>query len=131
MAQQLIVLDTHVLLWARAAPERLTPVAHAALEGAAGWVISDITLWEIAMLHRKGRIKLATPLAEYLREVAGEAQVLPISPAIAAAVGALPEDFPARDPADRIIYATARTHELPLVSSDRQLRSHDLAVVWD
>ncbi len=127
----MIILDTHVLLWARADPDRLTPAAHESLAQATAWGISDITLWEIAMLHRKGRIELAVPLAEYLSVIAAEAQVLPISPKVAAAVGSLPRDFPARDPADRIIYATARTHELPLVSSDRQLRSHDSTVVWD
>lgn len=127
----MIVLDTHVLLWARADPERLTPTAHRVVAGATGWAISDMTLWEIAMLHRKRRIELSTPLVEYLRGVASDAQVLPISPEVAAAVGGLPDDFPARDPADRIIYATARTHELPLVSSARELRSHDPAVVWD
>ena len=131
MAQRLIILDTHVLLWARAAPERLSQAAHEVVAQASAWVISDITLWEIAMLHRKGRIELSTPLAEYLRDVASQTQVLAISPEIAAGVGSLPDDFPARDPADRIIYATARTHGLTLVSSDSELRGHDPAVVWD
>ncbi len=124
----MILLDTHVLLWARADPERLTPVAHEIVAQASGWAISDITLWEIAMLHRKGRIELSLCLVAYLREVASEAQVLPISLEIATAVGTLPDDFPARDPADRIIYTTAQVHELPLVSSDRELRGHDPAV---
>lgn len=127
----MIVLDTHALLWARAAPERLTPTAHEVVAQASAWAISDIALWEITMLHRKGRIELSGSLADYLRDIASEAQVLPISPEVAAAVGSLPDDFPARDPADRIIYATAQTHELTLVSSDRELRSHDPAVVWD
>jgi len=36
-----------------------------------------------------------------------------------------------RDPADRLIYATAQVHEIPLLSADRRLTAFDDAVIWD
>lgn len=124
------LLDTHVLVWARARSSRLSERARHAIEASDRLAISDITLWEIAMLVRKGRLQLEGPLGTYLEDIARDVDVLPIAPRVAAAVAALPDDFPVRDPADRIIYATAGVHELPLISADGGLRGWDSAVIW-
>lgn len=127
----MILLDTHVLLWARQDPDRLPPSAATVVSSASEWTISDITLWEIAMLVRKDRIRVPGSLDSYLDEISATTSVRPISAAVAAVVGTLPLDFPASDPADRIIYATAQVHGLSLVSADRQLRAYDPSIVWD
>lgn len=126
----MILLDTHVLVWTRAASSRLSQRARLTVETADRLAISDITLWEIAMLVSRGRLELDGALAPYLEDVARDVDVLPIAPRVAAAVATLPDAFPVRDPADRIIYATAAVHELPLVSADSKLREWDDSVVW-
>jgi PIN domain nuclease of toxin-antitoxin system len=72
------------------------------------WV-SDITLWEIATLSSLGRIELSLPVREWLEQATAPplVQRLPINPAVAAEVAALPDSFHC-DPADRIIVASAR-----------------------
>jgi PIN domain nuclease of toxin-antitoxin system len=126
-----ILLDTHALFWARANPQRLPARARTAIEGANALAVSDITLWELAMLARKDRIAVADRLDAYLADIAASCRVLPITPDIAAVVAGLGADSPIRDPADQIIWATSTVHRLPLVSADSRLRSHDPAVVWD
>ena len=127
----MILLDTYVLIWARVDPDRLPVPALDAVRAADRLAIADITLWEIAMLVRKGRVALEEPLDRYLTDVAAAVTVLPITAAVAAVVGALAEDFPTRDPADRLVYATAQVHGLPLVSADRPLRTYDPSIIWD
>jgi len=125
-----ILLDTHVAIWLRSEPERLSSAATAAIRAADEVAVSDTTFWEIAMLTRKGRLGPEPSLAERLHVLATTTTALPIGPGVATALGLLPDDFPAKDPADQIIYATARAHEVPLVSADERLRSHDPEVIW-
>ena len=127
----MILLDTHALFWARAHPQRLPARALASIDAADALAVSDITLWELAMLTRKGRIAVSGRLDAYLADVAASCQVLPITPDIAAKVADVGDEIPTRDPADQIIWATSTVHRLPLVSADDRLRSYDPAVVWD
>jgi PIN domain nuclease of toxin-antitoxin system len=81
--------------------------------------VSDISLWEVAMLVSRGRLELTEPLADWL-EIASHprtVRVIPISPAIAAATTAIAATV--RDPADRIIVATSRSLRAPLLTHDR------------
>jgi PIN domain nuclease of toxin-antitoxin system len=119
------LLDTHVLLWWLSSVPRLSPQQEEVLRGASEeeplWV-SDITLWEIATLSSLGRIKLHLPLREWLEQATAPplVQRLPISPAVAAEVAALPDSFH-RDPADRIIVASARVLGATLLTQDRRI----------
>ena len=81
--------------------------------------VSAISLWEIANLVLAGRMSLDRPLRPWLDAAVAAPLVdlVPISPAIAAEVGALPAEFD-RDPADRIIVATARVLGLTLLTAD-------------
>lgn len=83
---------------------------------------ADVTLWEIALLLERGRIRLALPLDEWLaRATAGPmVERYGISPAVAREVVDLATtgDW---DPADRIIVATARVLGVPLVTSDTRI----------
>ena len=85
-------------------------------------LVSDISLWEIAMLHTLGRIRLELPVREWLERATAPPLVerIGISPAIAAEVAALPRSFQ-RDPADRIIVSTARVHGATLLTCDRRI----------
>jgi PIN domain nuclease of toxin-antitoxin system len=85
-------------------------------------LVSDISLWEVAMLHSLGRIQLLIPLREWLDKAAAPplVQRYGVSPAIAAEVAALPASFH-RDPADRILVATARVLGVTLLTQDRRI----------
>jgi PIN domain nuclease of toxin-antitoxin system len=118
------LLDTHILLWWLSSTSRLSARQEEIL-GAAHeeplWV-SDITLWEIATLSSLGRIKLHLPLRDWLEQATAPplVQRLPITPAVAAEVAALPDSFH-RDPADRIIVASARVLGATLLTRDRRI----------
>lgn len=85
------------------------------------WV-SDITLWEIATLSSLGRIQLHLPLREWLEKATAPplVQRFPINPAVAAEVATLPDTFH-RDPADRIIVASAKVLGAVLLTQDRRI----------
>lgn len=124
------LLDTHVLLWWMEGGHRLgraqaTIIAEAS-DDSPLWV-SEITLWEIAMLADLGRVSLRLPLRDWLEHATAPPLVrrLSITPAIAAETAQLPNSFH-RDPADRIIIATAMVHNATLLTSDRRIIESDL-----
>ena len=119
-----LLLDTHILLWWFDAEPRLSATQRAALGGATEeepLCVSDITLWEIATLLQLGRIELRLPLRDWLEAATAPPLVrrCAISPAVAAELAALPATL--RDPADRIIVATARVLGATLVTQDRPI----------
>lgn len=124
------LLDTHVLLWWIADSKRLTPQMRAIIKRASGEnpiYISDISLWEISMLVGLGRVRLDRPLREWLELASSPplVQLERITPAIAAAVAELPESFH-RDPADRVIVATAKLLGATLVTADKLIMKSGL-----
>ena len=131
----MIVLDTCILIFDALAPRELSRRAIAELNKgreAGELACSDISLWEIAMLIRKKRVKPAMPSQAFLADViaANRLQVLPITPQIAYNACNHP-DFVYGDPADRIIAATALQHKAPLLTCDAGLRKiAALKTVW-
>jgi PIN domain nuclease of toxin-antitoxin system len=129
-----ILLDTHVVLWLTSDPARLSAKAKGAIEESRksvdGLAICDVTLLELATLARKGRINLAISLESLLQELERRFVVLPITSGRCARTVGLPENYP-KDPADRIIGATALTEGLALVTADREIRrSKVVPTIW-
>ena len=119
------LLDTHVLIWWLNDRKRLSSAQRevvGSVRPEMPLLVSDISLWEVAMLHSLGRIRLSVPLREWLDKAAAPPLVQRhgISPAIAAEVAALPDSFH-RDPADRILVATARVLGATLLTQDRRI----------
>ena len=122
-----LLVDTHIFVRWRLEPDQLTRPQRRALllaeNRSTALSISAITIWELALLAAKGRIKLKEPLGAWLNNLVLQPliEVVPITPEIAA-MGAQLGSALHNDPADRIIVATARCHNLTLVTSDQGIR---------
>ena len=126
-----IVVDTHVLIWAVQGDPRLGSAADRHLEererdGRVG--VSAITPWEIALLTERGRLRLDRDVAEWIDAVLElpAIRLLPIEPAIGVGSVRLPGPFTS-DPADRLIVATARHHGTRLLTADRAILDYGAA----
>lgn len=121
----MILLDTHVVVWLVAEPERLSKNAKAAIDDARqngdGLAVSGITLVEITTLYGRRRILLAISLESFLGELERKFVVLPINARTCARMLSLPANYP-KDPADRVIGATALVEGMGLVTADRAIR---------
>ncbi len=127
-----VLLDTHALLWWTSDPDRLSAPAIRAIELADEVGVAAITWWELAWLVEHQRVVTSIPVRAWIADLARDVRTLPITPAIALGAAALPAPFP-RDPADRLIYATAIEIGWRLVSKDRRLHGYDHrgdVVVW-
>jgi PIN domain nuclease of toxin-antitoxin system len=118
-----VLLDTHVVHWWSAEPERVSPTARKALEDADELAVAAISWFELAWMARHERITLNIPIRSWLEALAAQVRTLGVTPAITDTAVALPSSFPG-DPADRLIYATAVEHDLALVTKDRALLDH-------
>lgn len=118
-----LLVDTHVLHWWSAEPERLSAAALDALDEAEELAVAAITWYELGWLARRGRISVSLPISTWLGHLASSVRTAALSPAVAATAVALPHTFPG-DPADRLIYATAVEHGWQLVTKDNRLRRH-------
>jgi len=131
----MIVIDTHILIWWISNPEKLSQKAKKALEEApkkGGIFISAISVWEIYMLVKKGRLELTMNIDTWFKKVLSLPfmRVVPIDAAIAASSVMLTGQIH-DDPADRIIAATALKLEAPLVTSDtRLIRYLKIKTIW-
>lgn len=130
-----ILLDTHVLVWLAAEPKRLSRPSSLAIRRAlrsGGIAIASVSLWEVAMLLASSRLRAAGTADAVIRLLVEETgvAVLELTPTVAALATQFPNDFP-RDPADRIIAATARDRGLPLVTADERIRAFPLVqTIW-
>jgi PIN domain nuclease of toxin-antitoxin system len=118
-----LLLDTHVVHWWSAEPDRISRAAAEALEDADGLAVAAISWFELAWLAKHERIVVSIPIRTWLEQLAGHVRTIGVTPAIAETAVSLPSSFPA-DPADRLIFATAVEYGLRLVTKDRELRSH-------
>jgi PIN domain nuclease of toxin-antitoxin system len=118
-----VLLDSHVVHWWSAEPDRISPAASTAIGDADELAVADISWFELAWLARHERIVVTIPVDAWLQRLATQVRTIPVTPAIANSAVNLPSSFPG-DPADRLIYATAIEHGWPLITKDQRLRRH-------
>ena len=121
-----LLLDTHAVVWWH--DRRLGPTAHELIRSSAirPW-ISVASVWEAAIKHAAGRLRLPRTPEDLLSDTALEAegfQVLSIRAAHALAAAALPRHH--GDPFDRMIIAQARAESLTIVTSDPEFDAYSV-----
>lgn len=120
-----MLLDTHVWLWgAEGDVRRLGPRTQRLLgrDAAQPLHVSTVSMFEVAALHTIGRVRLTRPLETWIREAVerGGLRILEVTGAIAIDAGAIPAAALA-DPFDRLLVATARDLDAPLVTADARV----------
>ena len=125
------LLDTHAAIWAAEEDPKLSQPAKLALLASAAddVLISDITLLEISMLVKKGKIQLQISTSEYLRRLQFLYPPVRITPTIATLAMDIP--LPHGDPFDRIIVATVSELRLTLITKDQHITKSKLVpTLW-
>lgn len=135
-----MLLDTHVWIWLVAdSPRHLGPKMRRRLSKATSWHaphVSAVSAFEITALHTAGRVQFTMPVERWIRESVARAgfRVLDLAVDVAVDAGSIPATSLA-DPFDRCLVATAREHQMPLVTGDRRIleyaKSTGLVAVMD
>lgn len=121
-----VLLDTHVVLWSLAVPERLSTAARNTIESAEEIYVSSVSIWEISI--KSGLGKLDVDVDELLGWLASLKIVsLPVTWSHARALRELPLHH--RDPFDRMLIAQAVTEPLHLLTADVQLKPYSSLVL--
>lgn len=121
------LLDTHPLLWALAADDRLPKWLGEDLErDPATFGVSDVCLWEIAIKNSTGKLRVPDDLPQTVADLGF--QRVSISRAQVWAIRDLPLHH--RDPFDRLLIAQAQDLGVPLVTADDAMSAYDVAVLW-
>jgi len=127
------LLDTCALLWWTLQPKKLSAVARKAtkrVEDGAPAFVSSMSFWEIGIKAKRHHIELGTSFADYVERVKSMqlVEILPVDLPIWQENVAL--DWDHRDPVDRTIVASARLHQLSIVTCDREIRNFFPKCIW-
>jgi len=126
----MILLDTSTILFWTFAPERLSEPAVAALEENATVIINAISLWEIGWKIRQGKLSIPLRLRDYVSFLKETDRVEIQATELEVWLHSIDLDWSHRDPADRIIVASADLLGCPLVSSDKRIRQFYPLTIW-
>ncbi|MEH3038150.1 MAG: type II toxin-antitoxin system VapC family toxin [Sphingomonas adhaesiva] len=124
----MILLDTHVVVWAVGDIPTLGRSARDIIARDADCRVSAMVAWEVAMMAEKGRLTSDVPLDRWigrsLRSL--DAREVPVSVLIATDAGSLKAGIHG-DPCDRIMIATARALNCPLMTADEKILGYAAA----
>ena len=119
-----LLLDTHVWLWSRLSPRKVPRNVASALGKSTNelW-LSPVSIWEIMMLCRKGRLKLDPDPVQWVESALAVVPMreAPVTQQVAMATRGI--SLPHADPIDLLLAATANVYGLTLVTADEQLLS--------
>jgi len=127
-----ILLDTHAWLWLAGDTSYLSKRAASRIRSSTRLGVCTISIWEIAMLVGRGRLKFDRDLEGWFGQATtlDRLEMIPLSPTIGMRLAEMGRGFHG-DPADRIIAATALTLGVNLVTQDEKLRAYKpLTCIW-
>jgi PIN domain nuclease of toxin-antitoxin system len=124
VAGDVILLDTHALLWWALDPGQLSPTAAervSEMEKLGGFA-SSISIWELGIKAKRGKLELGISIEEMVRRIERSAvvELVPVDTTIW--LRSLALDWAHTDPADRVIVATALLKGVPLLTKDAVIR---------
>ena len=126
----MIVLDTSALLYWTLDPAQLSPDARHAIDRANRILVSSISIWEIALKVKRGKLEIPVSIKDYaerLQRLDG-LEILPLD--VQTWLENLELPWEHRDPADRIIVALAQRFACPLATSDRVIADYYPQAIW-
>ena len=129
----MVLLDTHAWIWWTDDPARLSAAARDAIERSDAIGVAAISCWELGMLAMGGRLTLDREVSRWVRQALAQPGVvaIPLTPKVALDAALLESEDFVGDPADRLIYATARDAGAPLVTRDARLLAFDArGTIW-
>lgn len=127
------LIDTHIWIWWMGQRPELPPRYRAELNALGEPpLLSVVSLWELSMLVERRSLKLKPSPLKWLDRASRRDAVhlAQITPEVGKELLALPNTFQG-DPADRIIVATARAMNLPLMTMDKTIRKSKLVKLWN
>ena len=126
-----MLLDTCTLLWLVDDQNKLSARARVLIsENAGSLFISSITAVEITLKHRRGALRLPLEPVDWIMEALEQHGIvdIPVDWRIAERSASLP--ILHKDPADRLIVATAMATGLPILTPDPHISAYDVKVLW-
>ncbi len=126
----MVVLDTSTLIFWTVAPERLSKVADRMIINSDRICLSAISIWEIGVKVKKGKLDLPVSIREFTEnlERTDRLEVLPVD--VPTWIQNLELVWDHQDPADRTIVATAELNDCPLVTSDANILGYYSQAIW-
>lgn len=126
----MVVLDTSALLYWTLDPDQLSLAARRTIEQADRLVISSISVWEIALKVKRGKLDIPLSIIDYAERLQRleTLEILPVD--VQTWLENLDLDWEHRDPADRTIVAIATRLACPLVTSDRVVADFYRETIW-
>jgi PIN domain nuclease of toxin-antitoxin system len=129
----MMVLDTHVLLWWALDPEKLSSPAQTALATIerVGGFASAMSIWELGIKIKQRQLRLPISIDEFAARIEKSSVIELIAVDTKIWLRSLSLAWDHRDPADRVIVATALNLNLPLITKDELIRVSSLvSCVW-
>ena len=127
------LLDTHVWIWSQLTPEKLGPdTQRLLLDSQQSLYISTVSTLELSRLREAGRVSLSVTIEDWIRisSQALDLRTIELSHAHSIESYSLPPEFH-KDPADRMLVATARVEALTLITADQRILDYDHVGTYD
>lgn len=126
-----VLLDTSALIWWVTDAPQLSRKARVVLtDPTQSVLVSAVSFWEIGSNARSGRLVLPSSFSDFVDLVSSIDRVTILSADLAEWLEAADLVWDHRDPADRLIVATARLRSIPLISSDRVIQRFYRSTIW-
>lgn len=124
-----VLVDTHVILWLDASPERLGGQLALLEDESTDLLISAVSSWEIVIKFASGRLSLPARPTAYLPDLMTRFSATPVAVEHAHALGVA--DLPPhhKDPFDRLLVAQAVSLSIPIMTADRVFRQYDVELL--
>ena len=127
---QTFLLDTHTIIWLANDPKLLSGAAEAALNSENKLIVSHVSVWEVAIKIKIGKLNLQLPLKEFIVKATEKhlLDFLNISLEHIYFTQTLPPHH--QDPFDRLLIAQSLVENIAIISADKIFDSYNVPRIW-